>query len=217
MVNKMVKAMHKNGVLLLEEINRIKELFGNDFKPVIKEQREIIKKPRKVIKEQREIVLRRAFDIDFGAAGLTAAAQVAKVNRYLTAIETQGTMFEQNTTNGLVYPYERLGWRSSNDFMATIRTATDDPALTTQERAAAIEQTIRQLAIRDVAKFEAKVKVGAKTLLDVELRTEGSPFRTDLNTALTEVLDAAVESALSINPNMTTEQGLFLLWIPLMR
>ena len=201
----MVKTMHKNSVLLSEEINRIKELFGNNFKPVIKEQREIIKEPRKVIKEQREIVLRRAFNIDFGAAGLTAAAQVAKVNRYLTAIEQQQTMFSQNTANGLVYPYERLGWRTSNDFMADI-TAAADPLLTTAERAAAIEATIRQLEIRDIAKFEAKVKVGARTLLDVELRTDGSALRTDLNTALTEVLDAAVESALAVNPNMTTEQ-----------
>ena len=202
----MMKSMHKNGVLLSEEINRIKELFGNNFKPVIKEQREIIKEPRKVIKEGREIVLRRAFNIDFGAAGLTAAAQVAKVNRYLTAIEQQKTMFEENTANGLVYPYERLGWRTSNDFMATITDAVADPTLTTQERAINIERVIRQLQIRDIAKFEAKVKVGARTLLDVELRTDGSALRTDLNTALTEVLDAAVESALAIDPNMTTEQ-----------
>jgi ferritin-like protein len=78
MVNKMVKAMHKKNVLLSEEIYRIKELFGNGFKPVIKEQRKIIKEPRKVIKEQREIIARRVFNLDLS---LPAPAQVAKVGK----------------------------------------------------------------------------------------------------------------------------------------
>jgi hypothetical protein len=202
MVNKMVKAMHKNGVLLSEEIYRIKELFGNDFKPVIKEQRKIIKEPRKVIKEQREIIARRVFNLDLS---IPAPAQVAKIRRYLTELETENGMFIKYSETGVpIYPYEALGWRSSNDFMADITTAAN-PNLTNAERAIEIERVIRQLDIKDAAKFEAKVKVGAKSLLDLELRTEGSAFRTDLETAITEVLESAVESALNVNPNMTRQ------------
>jgi hypothetical protein len=208
-----MKAMHKNGVLLSEEIYRIKELFGNDFKPVIKEQREIIKKPRKIIKEQRELAIRRAFDFDLGGA-LTAAEQVAKVQRYLTDIERGGEIFSMVGQNGLIYPYEnirrstpnaQLGWRSSADFMDDIATVAD-PTLPSADRVAAIERTIRQLNTKDYVKFEAKVKTGAQALLALELRTEGSAFRTQLNDAITQVLDTAIANALNTRPNITKQE-----------
>ena len=185
----MVKAMHKNGVLLSEEINRIKELFGNDFKPVIK--------------EQREIILRKMFNLDLN---LPAPAQVTKVGNYLKAIEQEHGIFRKYGADGTItYPYEDLGWRSANDFITDIQYSAN-PTLTTPERARAIEKTIRKLDINDVAKFEAKVKEGAQDYLDLELRTPGSPFRSDLETAITEVLESAVLRALELSPNLTEEE-----------
>ena len=185
----MVKAMHKKGVLLSEEINRIKELFGNDFKPVIK--------------EQREIILRKMFNLDLN---LPAPAQVTKVGNYLKAIEQEQGIFRKYGADGTItYPYEDLGWRSANDFITDIQYSAN-PTLTTPERARAIEKTIRKLDINDVAKFEAKVKEGAQDYLDLELRTPGSPFRSDLETAITEVLESAVLRALELSPNLTEEE-----------
>jgi hypothetical protein len=189
MVNKMVKAMHKKNVLLSEEINRIKELFGNGFKPVIK--------------EQREIILRKMFNLDLN---LPAPAQVTKVGNYLKAIEQEQGIFRKYGVDGTItYPYEHLGWRSANDFITDIQYSAN-PNLTTPERSRAIEKTIRKLDIKDVAKFEAKVKAGAQDYLDLELRTPGSPFRSDLETSITEVLESAVTRALELSPNLTKEE-----------
>jgi hypothetical protein len=70
-----------------------------------------------------------------------------------------------------------------------------------------LKETIRQLDIKDAAKFEAKVKAGAQdSLLDLELRTPGSAFRSDLETAITEVLESAVTRALELSPNLTKEE-----------
>ena len=185
----MMKTSLKKNILLSEEIQRIKELFGNNFK--------------EIINEQAEIVLRRAFDIDLGM--LNRTAQINKVRRYLTDIERQGSMFSKEGQSGMIYPYESIGFRTSNDFMRTIETVAD-PNLSNTQRAVEIERVIRQLEVKDVFKFETKVKTGAKEQLDLELRNPDSDFRTQLNDSVRDVLDENVQTALERNPNLTTEE-----------
>ena len=189
MGNKIMKTSHKKQILLSEEISRIKELFGGNFK--------------QIITEQAEIVLRRAFDIDLGM--LNRSAQINKVRRYLTDIEKGGSMFSKDGQSGMVYPYESMGWRTSNDFMDAVVSAADE-SLSNAQRAAEIERVIRKLEVRDVAKFEAKVKSGAKDLIDLELKNPNSDFKTSLNYSIGEQLDDVVDAALARNPNLTTEE-----------
>ena len=183
------RGLKNNGKQISEEINRIKELFGNGFKPVIK--------------EQRELILRKMFNLDLN---IPAAAQVTKVGNYLKAIEQEQGIFTKYGADGTItYPYEYLGWRSANDFITDIQYSAN-PNLTTPERARAIEKTIRQLDVNDVAKFEAKVKEGAQDYLELELKTPESAFRTEINTSITEVLEAAVTRALELSPDLTKEE-----------